>query len=61
SIYSGGNTSWQDEKEKNIQRVFPKFWYGWFGNGTNGNWGILRGVQKLVTNILKKLRQQFRR
>jgi hypothetical protein len=61
SIYSGGNTSWQDEKEKNIQRVFPKFWYGWFGNGTNGNWGILRAVQKLVTNILKKLRQQFRR
>jgi hypothetical protein len=61
SIYSGGNTSWQDEKEKNIQRVFPKFWYGWFGNGTNGNWNILRPVQQLVTNILKKLRQQFRR
>jgi len=61
SIYSGGNTSWQDEKEKNIQRVFPKFWYGWFGNGTNGNWDVLRQVQKLVTNILKKLQQQFRR
>ena len=61
SIYSGGNTSWQDEKEKNIQRVFPKFWYGWFGNGTNGNWNILYPVQKLITNILKKLRQKFRR
>jgi hypothetical protein len=61
SIYSGGNTSWQDEKEKNIQRVFPKFWYGWFGNGTNGNWDILGPVQKLVTNILKKLGRQFRR
>jgi hypothetical protein len=61
SIYSGGNTSWQDEKEKNIQRVFPKFWYGWFGNGTKSNWDILGPVQKLVANILKKLRQQFRR
>ena len=61
SIYSGGNTSWQDEKEKNIQRVFPKFWYGWFGNGTNGNWDILRPVQKSITNILKKLRRQFRK
>ena len=61
SIYSGGNTSWQDEKEKNIQRVFPKFWYGWFGNGTNGDWDILGSVQKSLTNILKKLRRQFRR
>ena len=61
SIYSGGNTSWQDEKEKNIQRVFPKFWYGWCGNGTNGNWDILRPVQKSITNILKKLRRQFRK
>ena len=35
SIYSGGNTAWQDEKDKSNQRFFPKLWYGWFGRGTN--------------------------
>jgi hypothetical protein len=36
SIYSGGQTAWQDpeEKEKNLNRLFPKLWYGWFGRGT---------------------------
>jgi hypothetical protein len=40
SIYSGGQTAWQDpeEKEKNLNRLFPKLWYGWFGRGTNNNW-----------------------
>lgn len=33
SIYSGGMTAWQDEKQKTNQRLFPKFWYGWFGKG----------------------------
>jgi hypothetical protein len=35
SIYSGGMTAWQDEKQKTNQRLFPKFWYGWFGKGTS--------------------------
>lgn len=36
SIYSGGYTSWQDrqEKEKNLSRIIPKLWYGWFGRST---------------------------
>ena len=44
SIYSGGQTAWQDpkEKEKSLNRLFPKLWYGWFGRGTssgfNFNW-----------------------
>ncbi len=39
SIYSGGKTSWQDleEKEKNLHRLLPKLWYGWFGRGTKKN------------------------
>ena len=59
SIYSGGNTAWQDpeEKEKNLQSFLPKFWYGWFGSGTKNN--------SQFTNIFKKffnkLRKQFRR
>jgi hypothetical protein len=23
------------EKEKNLNRLLPKLWYGWFGRGTN--------------------------
>ena len=63
SIYSGGNTSWQDpeEKEKNFSRFFPKFWYGWFGSGTKNNWRINNIFKKLVKNLFKKLKNQFRR
>jgi hypothetical protein len=61
SLYSGGNTSWQDEKNKNVQRFFPKFWYGWFGSGTSRNWNILRPFKKFVLNVLKNLKKQFRK
>lgn len=61
SIYSGGNTAWQDEKEKNVQRFFPKFWYGWFGGGTSQNWQVLNPFKKFMTTIVKKLRRQFRK
>ena len=63
SIYSGGNTAWQDpeEKEKNFERFLPKFWYGWFGRGTKNNWQITNILKKLVTSIFKRLRKQFRR
>ena len=50
SIYSGGNTAWQDEKEKNIQRIIPRFWYGWFGKGTKNKKNILI----IIFNLLKK-------
>lgn len=61
SIYSGGNTAWQDEKNKNIQRFFPKFWYGWFGTGRTNNLNIIQPFQRFIANILKYLRKQFRR
>lgn len=37
SVYSGGQTAWQDplEKKKSLQSFFPKVWYGWFGRGTH--------------------------
>jgi hypothetical protein len=25
------------EKEKNLNRLIPKLWYGWFGRGTQNN------------------------
>ena len=60
SIYSGGQTSWQDEKEENIQRVFPKLWFGWFGRGTKKKWNIFYGLQNLINKILRTLYQRFR-
>lgn len=61
SIYSGGQTSWQDEKEKNTQRFFPKFWYGWFGHQTKTNSNFLLSFQTTVINFFKKIRKQFRK
>jgi len=55
SIYSGGQTAWQDpqEKEKNLNRLFPKLWYGWFGRGTKNGWQWNNLIRK-VFKILKK-------
>lgn len=63
SVYSGGQTSWQDpeEKEKNLNRLFPKFWYGWFGRGTKGRWQFGNIFKKFFKKITKKLRRQFKR
>lgn len=63
SIYSGGYTSWQDskEKEKNLNRVFPKLWYGWFGRGVKQNTSIGPNIVRLFKKIIKKFRKQFRR
>jgi hypothetical protein len=63
SIYSGGNTSWQDpkEKEKNLNRLLPKLWYGWFGRGTNNTFQLADSFVRLTKKILKKLTRQFRR
>ena len=62
SLYSGGNTSWQDpeEKEKNLNRFLPKIWYGWFGGGTKNRWNIINSFTRFIKRITKKLRQQFR-
>jgi hypothetical protein len=63
SIYSGGQTSWQDpeEKEKNLNRLFPKLWYGWFGRGTKNRGNLINSLQKIIKKVLKILRKQFRR
>ena len=62
SIYSGGQTAWQDpeEKEKNLNRLFPKLWYGWFGKGTRDNWQFVKNFRNFLTKLLKKIRKQFR-
>ena len=63
SIYSGGQTSWQDpkEKEKNLNRLLPKLWYGWFGRGTNNSFQFGASLSRLIKKLLKKLTRSFRR
>ena len=61
SIYSGGQTSWQEPTEKNVNRVFPKLWFGWFGRGSKGQFEIINNLLKVTKKILKKLKKQFRR
>jgi hypothetical protein len=61
SIYSGGNTAWQDEKEKNTQRFFPKFWYGWFGSGTNSNFNLLTLLQRFIKTLITNVQKIFQR
>ena len=62
SVYSGGQTSWQnpEEKEKSLNRLFPKLWYGWFGRGTKSNWSFVSGIGKLFKKIWKKLKRQLK-
>jgi hypothetical protein len=58
SIYSGGNTAWQDpeEKQKSLNRLFPKLWYGWFGRGTKNGWKL----NKIIKKFFKILKKPFR-
>ena len=62
SVYSGGQTSWQDqqEKDKNLNRLFPKLWYGWFGRGTKNTSQITRNLERFLRKLFKKIRKQFR-
>ena len=62
SIYSGGYTSWQDpeEKEKNLNRLLPKLWFGWFGRGSKGQFQLATDLTRLLKKLFKKVRKQFR-
>lgn len=56
SIYSGGQTAWQDEKQQNMGRRIPKLWYGWFGSGTSEIW-ILTPFQRIIQKLLRKFQK----
>lgn len=62
SVYSGGQTSWQNqqEKDKNLNRLFPKLWYGWFGRGTKNTSQITQNLKRLLRKLSKIIRKQFR-
>jgi hypothetical protein len=59
SIYSGGYTSWQDPKEKNVNRLFPKLWFGWFGKSDKSENKLINILSKLMKKFLKKLKKQL--
>lgn len=63
SIYSGGNTSWQNstEKDKTFKRKLPKVWYGWFGRGTIDEWQVSLQLKQFVNKIIKNFKKQFKR
>ena len=54
-IYSGGYTSWQDEKETLIKRRFPKIWYGWFGKGTKTDGNFFMTIFNSFKNLLRSI------
>lgn len=54
SIYSGGQTAWQDEKRDNNRSRNFKIWYGWFGSGTNKIW-IFSFLKQIIGDNIKKL------
>ena len=60
SVYSGGNTAWQNN-EKKFDRFVPKIWYGWFGRGTNHDLPIISNVTKFLKKMIKKLKRQFQK
>ena len=76
SVYSGGQTAWQNEEEKRkkLNRFLPKIWYGWFGRGTrragppiynNNKFArfsrkIKRKINKFLKKFAKKLRRRFK-
>jgi len=54
SVYSGGWTAWQDAEQKNVNRFFPKLWFGWFGRGSESS-----GILSLILKFLRKFRKKF--
>jgi hypothetical protein len=61
SIYSGGQTAWQNPEEKNLNRLFPKLWFGWFGRGSRENFPFFKILLKLIKKFLKKIIKQFKK
>ena len=62
SIYSGGNTAWQEPEEMPAGKYkFTKLWYGWFGSGTTKSWPVVNVFKTFIRNLLKKLKRKFRK
>ena len=58
SIYSGGQTAWQDKKQQNLTNQFSQIWYGWFGTGANDH-NIFDSIKNYLSNQIKKIMKLF--
>jgi len=58
SIYSGGQTAWQDEKQQTLNQKFPQLWYGWFGTGTKRK-SLFSLIKDSFINKIKKFIKLF--
>ena len=63
SVYSGGQTAWQDpkEKQKNFNRLVPKLWFGWFGRGTEGKSQVGNIIKRFLNRNFKKLIKKLKK
>jgi len=57
SIYSGGQTAWQDQKQKTNTLLFPKLWFGWFGSGSKEDLNVFKNILRLMKKLLKKIKK----
>ncbi len=60
SVYSGGQTAWQDSDNKNVNRFFPKLWFGWFGRGSKGNVWFIPSFLRFIKKFYKIIKKQFK-
>ena len=61
SIYSGGQTAWQDplEKEQKVNRFLPNLWYGWFGHGTKKTKTFISSIQMWIKQLTSNIWKYF--
>ena len=57
SLYSGGYTAWQDQRDNNPQRFLPKFWYGWFGRGNQKSTTLISRAKQRLINFFRRLKK----
>lgn len=50
--YSGGYTTWQDEKLLPGAQFRPKIWYGWLGRGTKNESSIISTIVRYIVKII---------
>ncbi len=60
SVYSGGQTAWQDSDNKNVNRFFPKLWFGWFGRGSKRNVWFIPSFLRFIKKFYKIIKKQFK-
>ena len=59
SVYSCGNTAWQNDS--NMFRTIPKLWFGWFGRGSTEDSELVKRFKKWIRKFFRQLFKLFRK